>query len=103
MRTTYTRIRTFYCIYGIICWYTENESIIAMAKEYGVSVAQLCIRYCIQLGMIVLPKAAKAEHQKSNAEVDFEISAADMEILKRIERIKDYGDASFFPVFGGKL
>ena len=81
----------------------KNESIIAMAQKYGVSVAQLCIRYCIQLGMIVLPKAAKAEHQKSNAEVDFEISAADMEILKRIERIKDYGEASFFPVFGGKL
>ena len=81
----------------------KNESIIAMAQKYGVSVAQLCIRYCIQLGMIVLPKAAKAEHQKSNAEVDFEISSADMEILKRIERIKDYGEASFFPVFGGKL
>ena len=81
----------------------KNESIIAMAQKYGVSVAQLCIRYCIQLGMIVLPKAAKAEHQKSNAEVDFEISTADMEILKRIERIKDYGEASFFPVFGGKL
>ena len=81
----------------------KNESIIAMAQKYGVSVAQLCIRYCIQLGMIVLPKAAKTEHQKSNAQVDFEISSADMEILKRIERIKDYGDASFFPVFGGKL
>lgn len=25
MRTTYTRIRTFYCTYGIICWYTKNE------------------------------------------------------------------------------
>lgn len=25
MRTTYTRIRIFYCTYGIICWYTENE------------------------------------------------------------------------------
>lgn len=81
----------------------KNESIVAMAQKYGVGVPELCIRYCIQLGMIVLPKAAKAEHQKSNAEVDFEISTADMEILKRIERIKDYGEASFFPVFGGKL
>ena len=26
-----------------------------------------------------------------------------LETLKRIERIKDYGDSSFFPVFGGKL
>ncbi len=81
----------------------KNESFAAMAQKYGVSVARLCIRYCIQLGMIVLPKAANPEHQKTNAEVDFEIAAADMEILKRIERIKDYGESSFFPVFGGKL
>ena len=81
----------------------KNQSIAAMAEKYGVTVAQLCIRYCIQLGMIVLPKAAKAEHQKANAEVDFEITAADMELLKSIERIKDYGEASFFPVFGGRL
>lgn len=25
MRGVHTRIRIFYCIYGIICWYTENE------------------------------------------------------------------------------
>ena len=28
---------------------------------------------------------------------------ADMKVLKNIETIKDYGDSSFFPVFGGKL
>ena len=27
----------------------------------------------------------------------------DMELLKNIEHIKDYGDHSFFPVFGGKF
>lgn len=40
---------------------------------------------------------------KNNAEVDFVISQEDMEILKNVERIKDYGDASIMPVFGGKL
>ncbi len=39
----------------------------------------------------------------NNAEVNFEISAADMDALKAAERIRDYGDSSFFPVFGGKL
>ena len=26
-----------------------------------------------------------------------------MEFLKNMEQIKDYGDASMFPVYGGKL
>lgn len=81
----------------------KNEKIAQMAKKYQVSVPQLCIRYDIQLDTIVLPKTANAEHMKSNAQVDFEISQEDMEILKNIERIKDYGDHGFFPVFGGKM
>ena len=39
----------------------------------------------------------------TNAEVDFVISDEDMEILKAVEKIDNYGDSSFFPVFGGKL
>ena len=74
-----------------------------MAKKYGVTVPQLCIRYDIQLGMIVLPKTANPDHMRSNADVDFVISDEDMVILKHAEKIKSYGESSFFPVFGGKL
>ena len=74
-----------------------------MAKKYGVTIPQLCIRYDIQLGMIVLPKTANPAHMKTNADVDFVISDADMETLKAVERIKDYGAHGFFPVYGGKL
>ena len=81
----------------------KNEKIAEMAKKYGVSVPQLCIRYDIQLGMIVLPKTANPEHMKSNADVEFVISDEDMETLKMIEHIKDYGEHGFFPVFGGKM
>jgi len=81
----------------------KNEKIAEMAKKYEVSVPQLCIRYDIQLGMIVLPKTANPEHMKNNAAVDFVISDEDMTILKEIEKIKDYGEHGFFPVFGGKM
>ena len=74
-----------------------------MAKKYGVSIPQLCIRYDIQLGMVVLPKTANPAHMKTNADVDFVITDEDMEILKHAEKIDNYGDSSFFPVFGGKL
>jgi diketogulonate reductase-like aldo/keto reductase len=51
------------------------------------------------LGLLPLPKTANPKNMKNNADVDFEISAGDMEILKNIEPIKDYGEASKFPVF----
>lgn len=81
----------------------KNEKIVAMAKKYGVSVAQLCIRYCIQLDMIVLPKTANPDHMRENADLDFEISQEDMRELLAIDKIQDYGEASFFPVYGGKM
>lgn len=80
----------------------KNQQIRAMAERYGVTVPQLGIRYCLELGMLPLPKSANPDHIRGNAAVDFEISAADMETLKQIEQIKDYGEASIFPVFGLK-
>ncbi|QIG80842.1 aldo/keto reductase [Stakelama tenebrarum] len=77
----------------------DNAEIAEMAKKYGVSVPQLCIRYCLQLGTLPLPKSGTKAHIASNAEVDFEISEADMTTLKNAEPIKDYGDASMFPVY----
>ncbi len=77
----------------------KNKEIAAMAEKYRVSVPQLCIRYCLQLGTLPLPKTANPEHMRSNATVDFEISDADMEMLKNAERIEHYGEANIFPVF----
>lgn len=81
----------------------KNKAIEDMAEKYGVTIPQRCIRFDIQLGMIVLPKTANPEHMKVNADVDFIISDEDMEILKHVEKIKDYGRHSIFPVFGGKM
>lgn len=75
----------------------------AMADKYGVTVPQLCIRYTLQLGAISLPKTANPEHMKTNADVDFEISTEDMELLKNFKKIENYGASSGFPVYGGKL
>ena len=81
----------------------KNPVIAQIAHKYGVSVPQLCIRYDLQLGMIALPKALNPQHMKDNGDVDFEISAEDMKALKSVKRIENYGEASFFPVFGGRL
>ena len=81
----------------------KNQDVVKMAEKYSVSVPQLSIRYVLQLGLLPLPKTANPVHMKNNADVDFVISQEDMEVLKNMEQIKDYGDASMFPVYGGKL
>ena len=81
----------------------NQPEIKAMAEKYGVTVPQLCIRYTLQLGAISLPKTANPEHMKTNADVDFEISAQDMEVLKNFKKIESYGESSGFPVYSGKM
>ena len=81
----------------------KNVEVKKLAEKYGVSVPQLAIRYTLQLGLLPIPKTANPAHMKNNAAVDFEISAADMETLQNMEQIEDYGDASIFPVYGGKM
>ena len=81
----------------------NRKDVKAIATKYDVSVAQLSLKYALQLGIVVIPKTSNPAHMKNNAALNFEISDADMETLKTIEKIDDYGDHSFFPVFGGKL
>ncbi len=81
----------------------HQPEIASMAEKYGVSVPQLCIRYTLQLGAISLPKTGNPEHMKTNADVDFEINAEDMKVLKNFKHIESYGESSGFPVYGGKL
>lgn len=76
----------------------RNEQIAAIARAYDVAVPRLAVRYLLQLGLLPLPKTVTPAHMRSNAEVDFTISDADMAALRSIES-KDYGEASFFPVY----
>lgn len=78
----------------------KNPAIVEMAQKYHVSVAQLCIRYVIQLGTVALPKTADPAHMADNAAVDFEISAQDMQQLVQMQTIQSYGEFDVFPVFG---
>ena len=61
-----------------------------MAAKYGVSAAQLCIRYGLQLGTIALSKTANPEHMKNNADIDFVITDGDFQTLLQMEELQDY-------------
>ena len=55
-----------------------NSEISAVAERYGKSVAQICIRYCLQKGVAPLPKSTHPERIRQNADVDFEIADEDI-------------------------
>jgi diketogulonate reductase-like aldo/keto reductase len=80
----------------------NNQAIKEIAEKYKVSVAQIGIRYCLQLGLLPLPKTANPKHMKTNSELEFVISEEDMHFLKAMQEIEHYGEASKFPVFGVK-
>lgn len=77
----------------------KNEEIKEIAERYGVSVPQLAIRYCLELGLLPLPKSENKEHIKANGELDFNLSNDDLQLLKKMDRIDNYGDSSSFPVY----
>lgn len=79
-----------------------NSILKEMAARYNASVAQLCIAYTLQLGMVSLPKASSRDHLADNATIDFTISVEDMETLKAFKKIEGYGEYSVFPVFSGR-
>ena len=79
----------------------NDKNIAKMAEKYGVSIAQLCIKYTLQLETVSLPKASSKEHIEDNMKLDFEISEEDMIELIKLNEI-DYGVDSFWPVFRKK-
>ena len=75
------------------------KEVIDIANKYNKSFAQICLKYLLQLGMVVLPKASSKEHLLSNLDLDFTISVDDMEILKKAKPLDNYGEHDLFPVF----
>ena len=59
----------------------NNEVVKSMADKYNVSIAQLCIKYCLQIDTLPLPKSSKESHIIDNLKLDFDISQEDMEVL----------------------
>ena len=67
----------------------KRELLIETAKKYGVSVAQLCIRWIFQKGAVPVPKSATPERIQNNADIfGFTISDEDME---NIATLRKYG------------
>ena len=68
------------------------EELKLMASKYNVSVAQLCIRWCLQNNTLPLPKSKNIERIKNNLDVfNFEITNEDMEYLNNFRKVGSSG------------
>lgn len=75
----------------------ENEELKSIADHYKVSVAQLSIKFCLQNGILPLPKSVTPKNILSNLEVNnFTISDDDMQ---RISSMDEAGFSGLNPDF----
>ena len=75
----------------------SNNKIQQFAEKYGVSVAQLCIKYTLQLNTVSIPKASSKEHIEQNTKLDFEINNEDMKELLMLNKT-DYKEIALWPI-----
>ena len=64
-----------------------------IAGKYGRTVAQICIRWSLQKGILPLPKSINSERIASNAQVfDFVIASEDMERMEELSALGRVGN-----------
>ncbi len=68
----------------------DNDILSDTAARYNVSVAQLCIAYCLRNGTLPLPKSVNKARIEQNIAVDFAISDEDMAKLDALDGIGPY-------------
>lgn len=66
----------------------NSPEIKEMAEKYGVTPAQLCIRYCLEHGTLPLPKSTNEERIIENSQLDFTISPEDVQKLDAFEDVR---------------
>lgn len=79
----------------------KKEIIKEMAEKYNVSPAKLCLRWCVEHGVIPITKSTNIDRMKDNFNLyDFKISKEDMDILDSQPFIGGYGfDSETITIF----
>jgi len=70
----------------------EDATLAQLAREHGRSVAQIILRWHLQLGDIAIPKSSNPERIRQNIDVfDFELSADDMNRIAHLNQDRRIG------------
>lgn len=77
----------------------ENPILKEYAGKYNKSVAQLCLRFLLQKGIIPLVKSSAMERMKQNQDIfDFEISKEDMSVINNMPQNTWLGEHPDFAI-----
>ena len=64
-----------------------NETLKAVGDKYNKSIAQVALRYLVQIGVSVLPKSVSKERMIQNIDIfDFELTKEDMDVIAALDR-----------------
>lgn len=62
-----------------------------LAEKYGKSIAQICVRFSLQMGFLPLPKSVHADRIKENLDVfDFELEDSDVKLIADLKGCVGY-------------
>lgn len=71
----------------------ENELLKSIAEKHHKSISQVCLRWCLQHGVIPIPKSTSAERIADNLAVfDFELTAEEVDQINRIPKMGFSGE-----------
>ena len=60
----------------------DDPLVVELAKKYGKTPAQICLRFCLQNNILPLPKSSSPERMKQNLEIfDFDLELEDVHRL----------------------
>lgn len=64
----------------------EVEEMQKLADKYGKTIGQICLRWCLQMDFVSLPKSSNPMRIKENAEIfDFELSEEDVDAISNLK------------------
>ncbi|ESA32733.1 aldehyde oxidoreductase [Leptolyngbya sp. Heron Island J] len=80
----------------------ENSTIVAIAKQHGVTPAQVLISWAIHRGTAVIPKSVNpARIQQNLAAADLSLTPADIQAIAALDLNRRYVSGDFWQVEGG--
>ncbi len=66
----------------------QSDSICSIAEKYGKSPAQICLKWCLQHGIIPLPKSSTVERMRQNLDLfDFTLDKEDMHLIDHMANL----------------
>ena len=66
----------------------SNETLSGIAKKHGTGIANVIIRYLLDLGIVFLCTSTKEERMKTNQEVNFKLSADEKKAIAALDTKK---------------